>query len=112
MLEGVRVVELGVWVAGPATGGILADWGADVIKVEPPAGDPMRDFFRSAIGSDVPHNPPFDLDNRGKRSVVLDLRTDAGRSAMESIVATADVFVTNMRPAALARLGLAHEQLL
>jgi crotonobetainyl-CoA:carnitine CoA-transferase CaiB-like acyl-CoA transferase len=111
MLEGIRVVEMGVWVAGPATGGILADWGAEVLKIEPPAGDPMRGFFRAAIGSEVPHNPPFDLDNRGKRSVVLDLRTDAARAALEKILATADVFVTNMRPSALGRLGLGHEEL-
>jgi crotonobetainyl-CoA:carnitine CoA-transferase CaiB-like acyl-CoA transferase len=112
MLEGIRVVEMGVWVAGPATAGMLADWGADVIKVEPPSGDPMRGFFQLSMGSEVPHNPPFDLDNRGKRSVVLDLRTDGGRAAMEKILAQADVFVTNMRPAALARLGLGHEELL
>ncbi len=112
MLDGVRVVELGVWVAGPAAGGILADWGADVIKVEAPAGDPMRGFFQSAIGSDAAHNPPFDLDNRGKRSVVLDLQTDAGKAALEAILETADVFVSNMRPGALARLGLDHESLL
>ena len=112
MLEGVRIVELGVWVAGPAAGGMLADWGADVIKVEPPAGDPMRGFFQSAIGYDAASNPPFDLDNRGKRSVVLDLRTPAGKSALDAIVATADVFLTNMRPGALARLGLDHETLL
>lgn len=112
MLEGIRVVEMGVWVAGPATGGMLADWGADVIKVEPPTGDPMRGFFKAAIGSDVPHNPPFDLDNRGKRSVVLDLRTDSGRAAMETLLSSADVFVTNMRPGALARLGLSHEEVL
>jgi crotonobetainyl-CoA:carnitine CoA-transferase CaiB-like acyl-CoA transferase len=112
MLEGVRVVELGVWVAGPAAGGILADWGADVIKVEAPAGDPMRGFFQSAIGSDAAWNPPFDLDNRGKRSVVLDLQTGAGSGALHSILATADVFVTNMRPGALSRLGLDHETLL
>lgn len=112
MLEGTRVVEMGVWVAGPAVGGVLADWGADVIKVEPPAGDPMRDIFRSAMGSDVPHNPPFDLDNRGKRSVVLNLQIDAGRAAMERLLATADVFVTNLRPGALERLGLAHEAVL
>ncbi len=112
MLEGTRVVEMGVWVAGPATGGILADWGADVVKVEPPVGDPMRGFFRAAIGSDVPHNPPFDLDNRGKRSVVLDLQSEAGKAAMEKLLATADVFVSNMRPGALARLGLDHEQVL
>jgi len=112
MLEGVRVVEMGVWVAGPAAGGIMADWGAEVIKIEPPSGDPMRAFFQLAIGSEVPHNPPFDLDNRGKKSVVLDLRSDAGRQAALRIIATADVFVTNMRPAALARLGLSHHELL
>ena len=108
MLDGIRVVEMGVWVAGPATAGILADWGADVVKVEPPAGDPMRGLFRVAMGSEVPHNPPFDLDNRGKRSVVLDVAGDAGREAFEALLAKADVFVTNLRPSALARLGLAH----
>lgn len=112
MLEGIRVVEMGVWVAGPATAGILADWGADVVKVEPPAGDPMRGLFRVAMGSDVPHNPPFDLDNRGKRSVVLDLTSDAGRAALEALLAKADVFVTNVRPGALARLGLGHDDVL
>ncbi|HEV2310200.1 MAG TPA: CoA transferase, partial [Acidimicrobiia bacterium] len=68
-LAGVRVVELGVWVAGPATGGILADWGADVVKIEPPEGDPARQFL-SMLGGDVPFNPPFELDNRSKRGIV------------------------------------------
>jgi crotonobetainyl-CoA:carnitine CoA-transferase CaiB-like acyl-CoA transferase len=73
-LDGVRVVELGVWVAGPAAGGIMADWGADVIKVEPDSGDPQRLLFASlGVRADIPV-PPFELDNRGKRSVVLDLR--------------------------------------
>ncbi|HYC56859.1 MAG TPA: CoA transferase [Candidatus Binatia bacterium] len=112
MLEGIRVVEMGVWVAGPAAAGIMADWGAEVIKIEPAAGDPMRGFFQVAIGSDVPHNPPFDLDNRGKKSVVLDLRSPAGLDAAMRVLETADVFVTNMRPAALARLGLSHHALL
>jgi len=112
MLEGVRVVELGVWVAGPAVGGLLADWGAEVVKIEPPAGDPMRAMFQASMGSDVPHNPPFDLDNRGKKSVVLDLRGEAGRQAALRLLATADVFVTNLRPGALSRLGLGHEELL
>ena len=75
-LGGLRVVELGVWVAAPAAGALLADWGADVIKVEPPTGDPMRNAFGSlGIGKDFP-NPAFAQDNRGKRSVVLDLRQD------------------------------------
>jgi len=105
MLEGIRVVEMGLWVAGPATAGLLADWGADVVKIEPPGGDPMRAFFRLATGSKVDRNPPFDLDNRGKRSVALDLRVPAAREAAQRIVDRADVFVTNMRPDALERIG-------
>ena len=77
-VEGIKVVELGVWVAGPAAGGILADWGADVVKIEPPTGDPARMFGRM-LGVDRRTNPPFEMDNRGKRSVVLDLTTDDGR---------------------------------
>jgi crotonobetainyl-CoA:carnitine CoA-transferase CaiB-like acyl-CoA transferase len=111
MLEGVRVVELTVWVAGPAAGGVMADWGAAVTKIEAPAGDPMRAFFRAAIGSRVELNPPFDLDNRGKRSVCLDLATEAGRAAAHRLLETADVFITNLRPKALAKLGMDHETL-
>lgn len=109
VMAGVRVVELAIWVAGPSAGGILADWGADVVKVEAPGGDPQRSIF-GALGyrDDLP-NPAFDLDNRGKRSVALDLRTDAGRKAMERLLGTADVFLTNIRPAALRRLGLDHD---
>ncbi|MGH3635782.1 MAG: CaiB/BaiF CoA transferase family protein [Mycobacterium sp.] len=106
-LDGIRVIELGVWVAGPAAGGILADWGADVIKIEPPAGDPCRSFARM-LGTD-PENPPFEMDNRSKRSVVLDLMTENGRAAAFELLSDADVFVTNVRPAALHRLGLDHE---
>jgi crotonobetainyl-CoA:carnitine CoA-transferase CaiB-like acyl-CoA transferase len=105
MLDDVRVVELGVWVAGPAAGGILADWGADVIKVEPPAGDPMRWLYGS-LGIGESRVPPYELDNRGKRSVVLDLASSDGRAAMDSLLATADVFLTNIRLDALERLGL------
>ena len=69
-LTGIKVVELGVWVAAPAAGGILADWGADVIKIEPPAGDPARMFGRM-LQIDSGSNPPFEMDNRSKRSIVL-----------------------------------------
>ena len=104
-VEGIKVVELGVWVAAPAAGGILADWGADVVKIEPPAGDPARTFgLMLGLGPDV--NPPFDMDNRGKRSVVLDLATDDGRTAAAELLNEADVFITNVRPGALRRLGL------
>ena len=66
LLSGVRVVELGMWVAGPAVGGMLADWGAEVIKIEEPGGDPMRRFFGLLSGSKEERCPPFDLYNRGE----------------------------------------------
>lgn len=110
-VEGIKVVELGVWVAAPAAGGILADWGADVVKIEPPAGDPARTFGRMlGLGPDA--NPPFDMDNRGKRSIVLDLMSDEGRSAATELLANADVFVTNLRQGALKRLGLDFDSVL
>ncbi len=111
MLEGLRVVELGLWVAGPAAAGLLADWGAEVVKLEAPAGDPMRAFFRLATGSKVERNPPFELDNRGKLSVAIDLRSSAGQAAALALLARADVFITNLRPDALARARLDPETL-
>jgi crotonobetainyl-CoA:carnitine CoA-transferase CaiB-like acyl-CoA transferase len=107
-LEGIKVVELGVWVAGPAAGGILADWGADVVKIEPPGGDPGRLFGRM-LGLDLDTSPPFELDNRSKRSIVLDLTTDDGRATALELISGADVFVTNVRPGALQRLGFDFE---
>ncbi len=109
-LEGVRVVEMGVWVAGPSAAAILADWGADVIKLEPPGGDPFRGLFASALGAAIPVNPPFEIDNRGKRSVCLDLATDAGRELAHQLVARADVFVSNMRPRVLDQYDLSYER--
>lgn len=102
-LAGVRVVELGLWLAGPACATILADWGADVVKVEPPSGDPFRGLAW-AYGGHM--NPPFELDNRGKRSVAVDLRRPEGREVVWELLAGADVFVTNYRPGGLERLGL------
>ncbi|HIF92459.1 MAG: CoA transferase [Myxococcales bacterium] len=110
-LEGIKVVELGVWVAGPAAGVIMADWGADVIKVEPPGvGDPSR-LFMTMLGSDLPFNPIFENDNRSKRSIVLDLRTEEGLALALEMIGAADVFISNMRSAALGRLGLDPETL-
>lgn len=102
-MEGIKVVEVGFWVAGPSCSGILADWGADVVKVEPLAGDPFRGltwFF----GGDT--NPPFELDNRGKRSIALDYGTPEGRDVLYRLVDQADVFVSNLRPGGLERAGL------
>ena len=110
-MEGIRVVELGFWVAGPSAGGILADWGADVVKIEPPDGDPFRGLFVGLTGADLPLNPPFELDNRGKRSIAINLATAEGRAIALALIARADVFVTNLRPAALARIGLDYATL-
>jgi crotonobetainyl-CoA:carnitine CoA-transferase CaiB-like acyl-CoA transferase len=99
-----------VWIAGPAAGGILADWGADVIKIEPPAGDPARTFQRM-LGGDLPSNPVFELDNRSKRSIALDLSIDEGRDIAQQLIGGADVFLTNIRMSALRRVGLDPDQL-
>jgi len=102
-MEGVKVVEVGQWVAGPAAAAMLGDWGADVVKIEPPDGDPFRGLL-SALGPGI--SPPFELDNRNKRSVALNLGSEEGREIAAQLVDGADVFVTNVRPGALARAGL------
>ncbi|MFJ1968181.1 CaiB/BaiF CoA transferase family protein [Streptomyces sp. NPDC087903] len=109
-LEGFTVVELGMWVAAPAAATMLADWGADVVKVEAPTGDPNRYTLRH-VGQDIDSAPPFETDNRGKRGIVLDLRSQDGKDVLEQLLARADVFVTNLRPGALERLGLAPDEL-
>ncbi len=112
MLEGLKVVEYATYVAAPGAGGIMADWGADVIKVEPPGGDPIRLFFASVGVEGVDVNPVFELDNRGKRGIVLDTAQEAGRDALLRLIDGADVFLTNVRPGGLQRAGLDHETLL
>ena len=107
-MQGIRVVELGLWVAGPACGGILADWGAEVIKVEPHSGAPFRGL-EWLYGVEI--NPPVELDNRGKRSVLLDLQSESGSKVMHRLIEDADVFLTNYRPGGLRRLGLDHDTL-
>ena len=72
MLEGIKVVEMATYIAAPAAGGVMADWGADVIKIEPLGGCPMRNFFATAMTDDYPDNPVFALDNRGKRAKACD----------------------------------------
>ena len=99
---------MGVWVAAPSAAALLADWGADVIKVEPPSGDPIRGALGSLGIGDRP-NPAFAQDNRGKRSIVLDLRQLEAKESLEELLASADVFVTNLRPDALDGLGLEAE---
>lgn len=112
-LSGVRIVELGTWVAVPATGLILADWGAEVIKVEEPGGgDPLRSLVRTGFLAEEPAvNPVFQLENRGKRSVTVDLREAEQQRALHRLVETADVLVTNLRAPYLKRYGFAWEDL-
>ena len=105
LLKGLKVVEFASYIAAPGAAGILADWGAEVIKVERPEGDPMRHVFADNAATIV-GNPTFALDNRGKRAVVLDISKPAGRDALARLAAEADVFLTNVRPAALKRARL------
>ena len=84
---------------------MLAEWGAQVIKIEPPIGDPMRRFFDLALSDGHAGNPPFELDNRGKRSIVLDIQKPEGRDAAIRLAREADVFITNVRAAALEACG-------
>jgi len=105
LLKGLKVVEFASYIAAPGAACILGDWGADVIKVERPGGDSMRHVFAD-LKTELASNPTFDLDNRGKRAVVLDVGKPEGREALARLAATADVFITNVRPAALKRAGL------
>ena len=105
-LKGLRVVELGMLFAGPLVATNLADMGAEVIKIEMPGGDPMRKLFAALSGSRESRCPPFELYNRGKKSMALDVNAPGGRELMERLIATADVFLTNMRPQFLERIGL------
>lgn len=110
MLEGIKVVEYATYMAAPGAGCILRDWGADVTKIEPPGGDPIRLFFRT-IGTDIQDNPVFDFDNRGKKSVVIDTSKPEGQALIREMVKDADVFLTNVRPGGLTRSGLDHDSL-
>ncbi len=108
--DGVRVVELAQWVFVPVAGALLADWGADVIHLEPLEGDPYRGLMTQGIGSDRGGvNLSMALANRGKRSLAIDVRHEKGREVLERLLGSADVFLTNLRPGALERLGLDAE---
>ena len=106
-LEGLKVIDLSVFLPGPYLTLAMADHGADVIKVEPPGGDPGRE-----IGlSDGPHTVVFRLLTRGKKSIMLDLKTDAAREALLRLCEDADVFVESFRPGVTDRLGVGWEAL-
>jgi crotonobetainyl-CoA:carnitine CoA-transferase CaiB-like acyl-CoA transferase len=101
-LEGIRVVEIGVWHAGPGTAAILGDLGADVVKVETIGGDPERYFGNfgpmDRAPVDIPDwTPLFELSNRNKRSISVDIGTPDGRAVLDRLLAGCDVLVTNLR---------------
>jgi crotonobetainyl-CoA:carnitine CoA-transferase CaiB-like acyl-CoA transferase len=107
-LEGLRVLDFTRLFAGPLCTMMLADLGADVIKVESPGGDDARYFGPPFLGGEGMN---FMALNRGKRSVVLDMKSEAGARAAQALVATADVLVENFRPGVAERLGIGYEQL-
>jgi crotonobetainyl-CoA:carnitine CoA-transferase CaiB-like acyl-CoA transferase len=113
-LDGIHVLEVANWLAAPAAGAVLADMGADVVKVEPPNGDPWRGFRVGAyVGyeHDLPVNVAFELDNRGKRGMTLDLENEAARSVLTRLASSADVLLTNLTPERATRFGLVYDDL-
>lgn len=111
-LEGVKVVEMATFIAVPAVGRILADMGAEVVKIESASGDNLR-FTAPNEGrpSDPHEDMNFDLENANKKGIVLDLRSDKGKEVLFKMLDDADIFLTNWRPGALARQNLTYEDL-
>ena len=111
-LEGLKVVELATFVAVPTVGKFLADQGAEVIKVEARSGDPYRFAAASEWRSPSPYeNTSFDLDNGGKKGIILNLKDPKGKEALFRLLEDADIFLTNWRQKALAKQGLTYEDL-
>ena len=112
MLEGLKVIEMATYVAAPAAGAMLRDWGADVIKVEPLNGCPMRRFFEG-MKANVPieGNPIFTLDNRGKKGISINTSNEKGADIVRELIKDADIFLTNVRPKSLENAKLNHEVL-
>ncbi|MGH7092305.1 MAG: CaiB/BaiF CoA transferase family protein [Stellaceae bacterium] len=111
IFDGIKVIDCASFIAGPAAATVMSDFGAEVIKIEPPGmGDPYRRRGTPAPGR-PPLNPGFFLDARNKKSLALDLRSDQGRAVLYRLVANADVFITNYPPPARARLGITYDDL-
>ncbi|MFV0316794.1 MAG: CaiB/BaiF CoA transferase family protein [Microthrixaceae bacterium] len=108
-LEGIRVIEVASWMLVPSGGAVLADWGAEVLKVEHPVtGDPQRGLITSGLlpGGDQAVNFMMEQPNRAKKSVGVDLSTDGGREVLFDLVRSADVFLTNYLPQVRQKLGI------
>ncbi len=98
MLEGIKVVELATYMAAPSAAMMLSDWGADVIKIEDLEGDAIRNAFTGISRNKLEGNPMFAFDNRGKRGICVNIRSDDGRDIVHKLAREADVFITNVRP--------------
>ncbi len=110
VLDGVKVVELAEHGFVPSCGAILADWGADVVKIERPTGDPLRAVMGQGFVADTgDFNFLFELYNRNKRGITLDLRLPEGRAAFDKLIEHADVLITNFLPSAREKLGVMPE---
>ena len=111
-LEGIKVLEMATFIAVPAVGRILADLGAEVVKIESAKGDNLRFTAPNEGRPSDPHEDiNFDLENSGKKGIVVDLRTDKGREILFKLLDETDVFLTNWRPQALARKNLTYDDL-
>ena len=112
VFDGLKVIDCASFIAGPAAATVMSDFGAEVVKIEPPgAGDPYRRRATPPIGPGLESNPGFELDGRNKKSLALDLRSSAGQSVLRSLVAGADVFITNYPPPVRRRLGITYDDL-
>jgi alpha-methylacyl-CoA racemase len=107
-LEGVHVIDLSQYIPGPFATRQLSDLGADVIKVEPPTGDPMRHFMHASEPGDQA-SPIYRHLNRGKRITNLDLKSDSGKQVLTRLISDADILLESFRPGVLARLGFDRE---
>lgn len=111
-MEGIKVIELSTMLAGPMTARILAEWGADVIKVESMNGDAWREQYGTSLSPCTETaNPNFDMQNMNKRFISLNLRSKEGLGAIIKLISEADVFLTNYRIHTLEKMGLTYEQL-
>ena len=109
-LEGIKVIELSTFVAASATGRLLAEQGADVIKVESFKGDDWRVYFSpSIVPWDKDENPLWEIFNTNKRTAALNLKTAEGKAAFTAMLKSADVMLTNYRPAALKGMGFDYD---
>lgn len=112
IFEGLRVLDCASFIAAPAAATVLSDFGAEVIKIEPPgAGDPYRNLPNLPGYPVSPHNYAWLLESRNKKSLALDLSKPEGRAVLHRLVAQTDVFITNFPPAVRQRLGITYEDL-